>query len=211
MLSLTSILLLGFVLGMRHATDPDHVVAVTTIVSDERSLRRASAIGAVWGIGHSITILAVGGAIVVFRLVIPPRMGLVLEFCVAVMLIVLGAITLSGRRIGAPLNMARPLVVGIVHGLAGSAFVALLVLAAVPGALLGVLYLAFFAAGTIAGMALITVAIALPSAITAHRFVRMRGVLRVASGVASVAFGVVLVQRGVANGLFDAVPHWTPQ
>ena len=63
MLSFTSILLIGFVLGMRHATDPDHVVAVTTIVSDERSLRRASGIGAVWGIGHSITILAVGGAI----------------------------------------------------------------------------------------------------------------------------------------------------
>lgn len=211
MLSLASILLLGFVLGMRHATDPDHVVAVTTIVSDERSLRRASVIGAMWGLGHSITILAVGGAIVVFRLAIPPRLGLVLEFCVALMLIVLGMITLSGRRIGSAQTMARPLVVGIVHGLAGSAFVALLVLAAVPGALMEILYLALFAAGTIAGMALITVAIALPSAVTARRFVRMQGYLRVASGLASVAFGVVLVQRGVANGLFDAVPRWTPQ
>ena len=152
MLSFTSILLLGFVLGMRHATDPDHVVAVTTIVSDERSLWRASAIGAVWGVGHSITILAVGGAIVVFRLVIPPRLGLLLEFCVAVMLILLGMLTLSGRRVGSATNMARPLVVGIVHGLAGSAFVALLVLAAVPGAMLQLLYLALFAAGTIAGM-----------------------------------------------------------
>ena len=211
LLSLTSILLLGFVLGMRHATDPDHVVAVTTIVSDERSLRRASAIGAVWGIGHSITILAVGGAIIVFRLVIPPRLGLALEFCVALMLIVLGMITLSGRRIGSAQNMARPLVVGIVHGLAGSAFVALLVLAAVPGALTQILYVALFAVGTIAGMALITAAIALPSAITARRFVRLQGYLRVASGLASVAFGVVLVQRGLANGLFDATPRWTPQ
>ncbi len=104
---------------MRHATDPDHVVAVTTIVSDERSLWRASAVGAVWGVGHSITILAVGGAIVVFRLVIPPRLGLLLEFCVAVMLILLGMLTLSGRRVGSATNMARPLVVGIVHGLAG--------------------------------------------------------------------------------------------
>jgi high-affinity nickel-transport protein len=211
MLSFTSILLIGFVLGMRHATDPDHVVAVTTIVSDERSLRRASGIGAVWGIGHSITILAVGGAIVVFRLVIPPRLGLLLEFCVAVMLILLGMLTLSGRRIGSATNMARPLVVGIVHGLAGSAFVALLVLAAVPGAVLQLLYLALFAAGTIAGMALITIVVALPSAVTARRFVRMQGYLRVASGVASLAFGVLLVQRGVSQGLFDAVPHWTPQ
>jgi hypothetical protein len=211
MLSFTSILLLGFVLGMRHATDPDHVVAVTTIVSDERSLRRASGIGAMWGIGHSITILAVGGAIVVFRLVIPPRLGLLLEFGVAVMLILLGMLTLSGRRLGSATNMARPLLVGIVHGLAGSAFVALLVLAAVPGAALQLLYLALFAAGTIAGMALITIVVALPSAVAARRFVRMQGYLRVASGFASVVFGVVLVQRGVSQGLFDAVPHWTPQ
>ncbi len=211
MLSFASILLLGFVLGMRHATDPDHVVAVTTIVSDERSLWRASLVGAVWGVGHSITILAVGGAIVVFRLVIPPRLGLFLEFCVALMLIVLGALTLSGRRIGSAGNMARPLLVGIVHGLAGSAFVALLVLAAVPGALLQLLYLGLFATGTIAGMALITVAVALPSAVTARRFVRMQGYLRIASGLASLAFGLVLVQRGVSQGLFDSVPRWTPQ
>jgi high-affinity nickel-transport protein len=211
MLSFASILLLGFVLGMRHATDPDHVVAVTTIVSDERSLWRASMVGAVWGLGHSITILAVGGAIVVFRLVIPPRLGLMLEFCVALMLIVLGMLTLSGRRVSSAGNMARPLVVGIVHGLAGSAFVAILVLAAVPGALLQLLYLAVFAAGTIAGMALITVAVALPSAVTARRFVRVQGYLRVASGLASLVFGVVLVQHGVAQGLFAQVAHWTPQ
>lgn len=211
MLSFASILLLGFVLGMRHATDPDHVVAVTTIVSDERSLWRASAVGAVWGVGHSITILVVGGAIVLFRLVIPPRLGLLLEFCVAIMLILLGMLTLSGRRLGSPGNMARPLVVGIVHGLAGSAFVALLVLAAVPGALLQLLYLALFATGTIAGMALVTVAVAVPSAVTANRFVRMQGYLRVASGLASLAFGLVLVERGVSQGLFDAMPHWTPQ
>jgi high-affinity nickel-transport protein len=211
MLSLASILLLGFVLGMRHATDPDHVVAVTTIVSDERSLWRASSIGAVWGVGHSITILGVGGAIVVFRLVIPPRLGLLLEFCVAVMLILLGMLTLSGRRFGSATNMARPLVVGIVHGLAGSAFVALLVLAAVPGAMLQLLYLALFATGTIAGMALITIVVALPSAVTARRFVRAQRYLRVTSGLASLAFGIMLVQRGVSQGLFDAVPHWTPQ
>ena len=211
MLSLASILLLGFVLGMRHATDPDHVVAVTTIVSDERSLWRASSIGAVWGVGHSITILAVGGAIVIFRLVIPPRLGLVLEFCVAIMLILLGMWTLSGRRVGSASNMARPLLVGIVHGLAGSAFVALLVLAAVPGAILQLLYLALFAAGTIGGMALITIVVALPSAVTARRFVRAQRYLRVASGLASLVFGIVLVQRGVSHGLCDAVPHWTPQ
>jgi len=127
------------------------------------------------------------------------------------MLILLGMLTLSGRRVGSASNLARPLVVGIVHGLAGSAFVALLVLAAVPGAMLQLLYLALFATGTIAGMALITIVVALPSAVTARRFVSTQRYLRLASGLASLVFGVVLVQRGVSQGLFDAVPHWTPQ
>src|SRR5881628_4091059 len=115
MLSSFSILLVGFVLGMRHATDPDHVVAVTTIVSDQPSLPQASAVGALWGIGHSITILLVGGAIIVFRVGIPPRIGLAMEFAVAVMLIVLGAVNLSGRQIASARSSARPIVVGFVR------------------------------------------------------------------------------------------------
>jgi high-affinity nickel-transport protein len=210
MLSWFSILLIGFVLGMRHATDADHVVAVTTIVSDQPSLLRASGIGALWGIGHTITILLVGGAIVVFRVAIPPRLGLAMEFAVAVMLIVLGAVNLAGRRIASPRSSTRPIVVGFVHGLAGSAFVALLVVAAVPGPWLGVLYLALFGIGTIAGMGLITMAIAMPSALTARRFVHMQRYLRLASGLASVAFGLVLVRQGIADGLFSEVPHWRP-
>src|SRR3954454_23226611 len=99
--ALVSVLVLGFVLGMRHATDPDHVVAVTTIVSDQPSLARASASGALWGIGHSITIILVGGALVAFRLAIPPRLGLAMEFMVALMLIALGALNLSGRSLPA--------------------------------------------------------------------------------------------------------------
>jgi high-affinity nickel-transport protein len=209
MVSSLSILLIGFVLGMRHATDADHVVAVTTIVSDQPSLVRASMIGALWGIGHSITILLVGGALVVFRLAIPPRLGLAMEFAVAVMLIVLGALNLSGRTVS-PRSTARPLAVGFVHGLAGSAFIALLVVAAVPGMWLGLFYLALFGAGTVAGMALITLMIALPSAVTARRFVSMQRYLRLASGLASVGFGLVLVQHGINDGLFAAVPRWTP-
>src|SRR6185312_8832393 len=147
MLSSFSILLIGFLLGMRHATDADHVVAVTTIVSDQPSLARASAIGALWGIGHSITILLVGGALVVFRLAIPPRLGLAMEFTVALMLIALGALNLSGRTLPAR-STARPVAVGLVHGLAGSAFIALLVVSAVPGVWVGLLYLALFGIGT---------------------------------------------------------------
>ena len=93
---LLSVLLLGFFLGMRHATDADHVIAVTTIVSRQRSVRAAAWTGALWGLGHTLTILAVGGAIVLFGLVIPPRVGLGMEFSVALMLILLGILTLTG-------------------------------------------------------------------------------------------------------------------
>jgi high-affinity nickel-transport protein len=211
MLSSLSLLAIGFVLGMRHATDADHVVAVTTIVSDQPSLWRASMIGALWGIGHSITILLVGGAIVAFRLVIPPRLGLAMEFTVALMLIVLGAINLSGKQVAAANSAARPLAVGFVHGLAGSAFVALLVVAAVPGVMRGLFYLALFGLGTVAGMGLITLAIAMPSALTARRFVHMQRYLRLASGFASIAFGLLLVREGLNDGLFSATPHWSPR
>jgi high-affinity nickel-transport protein len=211
MLSSLSILLIGFVLGMRHATDADHVVAVTTIVSDQPSLWRASVVGALWGIGHSITILLVGGAIILFRIAIPPRLGLAMEFAVAIMLIVLGMVNLSGRQIGSAASSARPLAVGFVHGLAGSAFVALLVVAAVPSPWLGLVYLALFGLGTVGGMALITVAIAMPSALTARRFVNMQRYLRLASGVASVAFGLLLAHNGISDGLFSGSVHWSPR
>src|ERR1700728_2586135 len=96
MAALFAILLLGFFLGMRHATDPDHVVAVTTIVSRERTMLHATVIGALWGLGHTITILAVGSAIILFRLTIPPRIGLSMELCVGLMLILLGILNLTG-------------------------------------------------------------------------------------------------------------------
>ena len=95
-LSLLSILVLGFVLGMRHATDADHVVAVSTIVSRERRIRSAAWIGALWGAGHTITIFAVGVGIIVFTLVIPPRVGLSMEFSVGLMLVLLGWVNLRG-------------------------------------------------------------------------------------------------------------------
>src|SRR5437763_11090113 len=93
-LNIVSFLFLGFFLGMRHATDADHVVAIATIVSRQRNLRGSAMIGAAWGVGHTLTILAVGGAIILFGLVIPPRIGLAMEFSVGLMLILLGASTL---------------------------------------------------------------------------------------------------------------------
>ena len=268
MTSLLAVVLLGFFLGMRHATDPDHVIAVTTIVTRYRKGGGAALIGALWGVGHTLTILVVGTGIILLGWVIPSRVGLSLEFAVGVMLIVLGLANLSGffqrdtetivpdehghssvhvhphphgdyvhthahghdpeshphtpeetplarldRWFGSlgPYQLLRPLVVGIVHGLAGSAAVALLVLAAIRDPRWAVLYLLVFGAGTVAGMMLITTAIEWPFAQAGARFAGLNRGLRVASGVLSLVFGALIAYRiGVVEGLFGASPSWTP-
>src|SRR6202035_1527730 len=114
MISGLAILAIGFVLGMRHATDPDHVIAVSTIVSRERSLVKAGFIGFLWGLGHTLTILVVGTAIILFRIVIPARAGLAMEFCVGVVLILLGVLNLTGtmKWMSAKFSPAHPPVTG---------------------------------------------------------------------------------------------------
>lgn len=252
LVSFAGIVLLGLLLGMRHSTDPDHVVAVSTIVSRERSVRHAALIGVLWGVGHTLTISVVGSAIILFGMVIPPRIGLSMEFAVAVMLILLGVLNLTGvlRRLTQkftpageavgqstltgnsadvatvrPRNrvrqmmgrygiyqLVRPLVIGLVHGLAGSAAVALLVLSTIRSPLWGIAYLVVFGVGTVAGMMLMTTIIAMPIIYSGNRFARAGNYLGVLSGVASTAFGLFLVyQIGLVDGLFRAQAHWTPR
>ena len=214
--ALLSVTLLGFLLGMRHATDPDHVVAVTTIVSQQRSLLRAARTGVLWGMGHTATIILVGGAIILLKVqlsAIPARVGLSLEFAVAVMLVVLGLLTLAGGERRVTDSTARPLTVGFIHGLAGSAAVATLPqVALIPNPLWAFAYLGVFGVGTIVGMLLITVSIAAPSLLATQRFMGLNRTLRLASGVASIAFGLFLAHRiGFVDGLFTSAPSWTPQ
>ena len=206
------LLVLGFLLGLRHATDPDHVVAVSTIVSREKKWSAASWIGALWGLGHTVTLLLVGGAIVLFGVVIPPRLGLTFELLVAVTLVLLGALNLAGfvRRSQAR-TAARPVLVGVVHGLAGSAAIALLVVAAVRDVGAAIAYLAIFSLGTVVGMTLMTSAIAVPLTVTAHRSERANRWLAQATGVMSVLFGLFMAyQVGVHDGLFSGHPVWSP-
>ena len=260
---------LGFFLGMRHATDPDHVIAVTTIVSRHRTIASAAMIGILWGVGHTLTILAVGTGIILLGWVIPDRVGLSLELSVAAMLILLGTLNLTGvlqqiteavtpmkappgtvhahphahgdyvhthahrhdpeahphgpdetslgrldRRLGGLglYHLARPLIVGVVHGLAGSAAVALLVLATIGSTAWSVLYLLLFGVGTIVGMMLITAGLASPLVYAGARFPGLPERLRVASGILSLGFGLALAyQIGVVDGLFTAHPSWTPR
>jgi hypothetical protein len=271
-LNVVSFLFLGFFLGMRHATDADHVVAIATIVSRERSVVGSALIGAAWGVGHTVTVMAVGAAIIVFGVVIPPRLGMSMEFAVGIMLVLLGVLTLTGmgRTGGAahahagvpgvreldvhdhlhahgdylhrhlhghgpgahghadehtPLarldcglgriafyNWLRPFVVGLVHGLAGSAAVALMILSIIrePAAALG--YLLLFGLGTIVGMMLITLILSAPFTFTAVNLPKFNWRLRVASGLVSFAFGAVLIYGiGFAEGgLFTDAPIWEP-
>jgi hypothetical protein len=202
--------LLGLLLGVRHAVDPDHVIAVSTITAREPSVTRATRIGALWGFGHSLTILVVGGAIVVFRLAVPPRVSVALELVVAGMLIALGFMNLMSRSEQAPApNAARPVVIGMVHGLAGSAAVALLVLAAVRETGWALVYLLLFGVGTVIGMMMATLVIAVPTSFALARAERARRVLRLASGVVSVAFGITLAVRLTAGaGLASTLSSW---
>ena len=288
MVNLLAAVGLGFVLGMRHATDPDHVIAVSTIVSRQRSIRQAGVIGALWGVGHTITIFCVGAAIILFNVVIPPRIGLTMELAVGLMLILLGILNLTGvmqrvthrytpphshaqpdpaqaghaqpshdgvvhshlhqhdgvvhehihghspethlhldpdleaggkprgffqnllRRLGL-YQFLRPLAVGLVHGLAGSAAVALLVLAEIRDPRWAVAYLLIFGVGTIAGMMLITMMIGAPFAYTRKRFAPFNRGLGVASGLLSLGFGLfITLQIAITDGLFASHPHWTP-
>jgi ABC-type nickel/cobalt efflux system permease component RcnA len=265
-----AIALLGLVLGMRHATDPDHVIAVTAILSREKRLAVAARIGIVWGLGHTLTVLIVGAAIIVFKIAIPARLGLAMEFAVAVVLILLGAgataslmrgLVARMRRSTEPESLLvhahahahdeivhihphvhlgaretaddaphsdhripadripsfaarRPILrsfgVGLVHGLAGSAAIALLVLSAIPQPLWATLYLAIFCLGTIVGMGLITTAIATPF-LLASRVSRLQDGLVSCSGLLSFGFGLFLAYRiGIVDRLFAAAPIWLP-
>ncbi|HTO89683.1 MAG TPA: HupE/UreJ family protein [Candidatus Sulfotelmatobacter sp.] len=209
---------LGLALGIRHATDPDHVVAVAAITARTRRWLPAAAIGAMWGLGHTLTLFVVGALIIAFNLTVPPRIGLAMEFAVALALIAVGAFNL-GHRHGAapspageaPLPAGRAFGVGLVHGLAGSAAVALLVLSLIREPLWACGYLLLFGLGTLIGMVLITTGFAVPLSTASRRWPRFERAARFATGAASVAFGVWLVWRiGFVDGLFRASPHWTP-
>ena len=241
MVSIAMILLLGFVLGIRHATDPDHVVAITTIVAKQRGVAKAGLIGALWGLGHTFTIFVVGAGIILFGVTIPPRLGLSMEFAVAFMLILLGLLNLTGTlrrmqerflpnslapdakdglqgRSGTKMieglgayNVFRPLVIGIVHGLAGSAAVALLVMTTIHDPWWAIAYLLLFGAGTVAGMMLITALISTPIVWSQRKFGSWNQGMAVVSGLISLSFGFFLTyQIAIVDGLFTNHPQWTP-
>ncbi len=202
--------LLGCVLGLRHASDPDHVAAVAAIVTRHRRPLAAAGIGAAWGLGHGLTIVAVGGVLVLLSGTIPASLALVFELGVAGLLVVLGVANLLGARRSevakpAPAAMAplvaRSCAVGVAHGLAGSAAVALLALAAMPSAGAAVGYLAAFAAGTVVGMVAFSLGVGVPFA-WAGRVPGLQRALLAGSGAVAVGVGLYLAwELGFAHGV----------
>ncbi len=216
---------LGLILGLKHATDADHIVAVTTFVSESKSLLRSCGIGVFWGIGHTISLAAAGVLLIAFKVTIPRSIEARLEFAVAVMLVALGlrvlirtvrgSIELHGHEhvhsgVGlhshwhfhtgnALLNHAglghaglRPLLVGMVHGAAGSAALMLLVLSTIRSPVEAFLYILVFGFGSVLGMLLISCLIALPLHWARSRMVASYKPIQLAAGVFSCLFGVYL-------------------
>src|SRR6266478_6258470 len=231
-LNVVSFLFIGFFLGMRHATDADHVVAIATIVSRERSMAGSALIGAAWGVGHTITVMAVGVAHT--HASVPSGHALDLHDHLHAHGDYVhwhpyshgpGAhghaeehtplARLDRSRFGriAFYQWLRPFAVGLVHGLAGSAAVALMVLSIIREPLAALGYLLLFGLGTIVGMMLITLILSAPFAFTAVNLPKFNWRLRVASGLVSFVFGVVLIYGiGFAEGgLFTDAPTWEPR
>lgn len=207
-----SLLALGCVLGIKHAVEPDHVAAVSAIAARSRRLLGAAMAGIFWGIGHSATLFAVGMALLWTRTEIPDRWALTLEFLAGAMIVFLGAGSLRSamKRDGRdPVRSAaaetdgrlKTMLVGIVHGLAGSAALALLLMSLLDSAWQGALFLLSFGTGTVIGMLAATTVIGLPFVLTADKRRLNRRLVGLA-GAASVLFGLFYMHEiGVKEGL----------
>ena len=231
-----SVLTFGFVLGLRHAVEADHLAAVSAIVSERKSVLSSSLVGGVWGVGHTLALLAASVAVRLFGVTVSGRTALALEFCVGLMLVALGANALRKLARGGRVHLhvhrhggrehihphihdgpheaaphthhglrldTRTLVVGMIHGLAGSAALMLLILSTIKSATVGMLYIVVFGVGSIGGMMLMSALIGLPMYLTAARFNRANLALRGMAGVFSLSFGLLMVyQIGFACALF---------
>lgn len=232
-MQLITVLGLGFLLGARHALDADHLAAVSTMLSVRPSLRASSVIGLSWGVGHAAVLLAVGLAVLLLKVTVPEGAARALEFAVGVMLLVLGGalawtlvrerwhwhlhrhdgaahLHLHSHRLRADhahghwLRVSlKPFAVGMVHGLAGSAAVLLVVLSAVRSPWVGVAYILAFGVGSIVGMVLLGLAISLPLVLTGSFGRSAQMAVQGLASLASLGLGLaMMIRTGLGDGLF---------
>jgi high-affinity nickel permease len=216
-----AILGLGFFLGLRHALDVDHLAAVSTIVSQRRSIWRSALVGVVWGIGHTTSLLVVAIAVIALHAEISPAVGQMLELGVAIMLMTLGVRLLATVLRGGAIHVhvhdhaghahvhphvhapdapghdhvpghRRPFLVGVVHGLAGSGALMLAVAATIADPALAIAYVVIFGVGSIGGMAITSTLFAIPMVVTTRRFTGATRWVCGGAAVASVLVGLEL-------------------
>jgi hypothetical protein len=233
------LLSLGFLIGMRHAMETDHLAAVASLATRGRSMGDTIRQGAVWGMGHTVTLFAFGSLVLLLDAVVPEALALSLEFMVGLMLLGLGADVLRRllrerihfhvhRHADGELHYhahshagesghpavhrhhhggshdfpLRALFVGVMHGMAGSAPLILLTLQTVHSPLVGMVYIALFGLGSIAGMAALSVIIAIPLHYSGAGLTRLHNGLQAVIGVITMMVGGVMVYDiGIAGGL----------
>ena len=240
-LSAVTVLIIGFTLGLKHATEVDHVVAISTIVSQHKNVFRSAIVGALWGAGHTASLLVVGVIALLLRVAIPERVSGLLEFGVALMIIGLGISALwralrKGTQIHVhehshdglkhkhihfhdhekkhePSSTSRhshavsrvgfkPLLIGTMHGLAGSGALTLLVLTQISSSWIALLYLAIFGIGSIAGMVLMSGLLGLPFALTSRNLTKLHYQLQTVAAALSICFGIWYAYHTGTNALF---------
>ena len=235
--SAATVLGVGFLIGLKHATEADHLAAVSTIVSERKSLLSSMFIGGVWGLGHTISLVIAGVFVLLLDFQISEQTERMLEFGVGVMLVLLGLNVLRKIVQGGTLHFhahehgarqhvhahlhelgaadepnthhgfsfsPRALVIGMIHGLAGSAALMLLVIPTIDSRPLGLLYIVIFGIGSIGGMMLMSLLVGLPFSLTALRFNRFNSLLQSVAGLISVGLGFFIIyEKAVTEGLFS--------
>jgi ABC-type nickel/cobalt efflux system permease component RcnA len=213
--SLLSILLLGFLLGIKHAIEPDHVIAVSTIASESKSLKRSVFAGVYWGIGHTATLFIVGMFLIAAKNTITDTVALSLEFTVGIMLVSLGLNSILKFMKNPPHHThdipnqvkknhthVKSFFIGLVHGLAGSAAMVLLTMSTVSTVWEGALYILIFGCGTVLGMLSFSTVIGVPFILTSGKKVNRN--LNNLAGIISILFGFYYMYNlGVNEGLFS--------
>lgn len=207
-LQIITILGLGFILGIKHALEADHVIAISTLVHKSKNLKQSSLLGAIWGVGHTATLLIVGAILLIFKLSIPPKLTLIFEGIVGIILIILGIDLL--RKINQkidqknkhsqkcnkiiPTHHHKSFIVGMFHGLAGSAALTLLVLTTVNSFIQGLLYILLFGFGSIIGMLSIGGIISLPFLLTI-KSKNMHQKIKIIAGIVSIIVGLIMISQ----------------
>lgn len=236
-LTSSAVLFYGFLIGLKHATEADHLAAVGTIVSERKNLLSSTLVGGLWGLGHTISLFLAGVFVLLLDFKISEQAERILEFGVGVMLFLLGLNVIRKLAQGGTLHAhthehgarahvhphvhehdaadaadthhgfkfsPRSILIGMVHGLAGSAGLMLLIIPTIDSKILGLLYIIIFGVGSIGGMMLMSLLVGLPFTLTAKRFNRLNHLMQGIAAMVSIGLGLFIIyEKGVTEGLLS--------